>query len=768
MKGASDRPKIFQSIPSLPCIRCIPWFKTLNTVLLCALWAVISIQANAAESISVLLQKGIYAEETEGDLDAAIKIYKEIVTEVEANRTLVAQAQYRLGMCQVKKGDGSAAAEAFRRILERFPEQLELVSRTRAELSALGRPVSATVVRQVWSPAIDTEGSVTADGKLLSFVDWDTGDVAIRNLETGENRRLTNKGSWTDSSEMAMYPIISRDGTHVVYCWLNKEELYDLRVVSVTNPEVRVVSKESHFWCNPEDWSPDGKRFVAQIQDEETLFIRLSIVSLEKDDERELKSFGLLPPSTVRFSPNGDFLVYSRRPNIETPENDIYLLEIATGMEQPLIQHPSNDDVLGWSPDGKALLFASDRGGSIDLWSAPIKGGKVLGEPAMLRPHLGDVDPIGILSDGRFFYGVKKGGTSINRAKIDFESGKVIEVPERIRLRTPPYFSFFAVSPDGRKLVYRTRKRNRSMMSLVDIETFQEKDLFGMWQYQYNIAPHWSDDGHTIMFRGQRRDGTAEFILLDTDSGAKTLLSSDKGGPYVDWNGESANGDQLLYVRWDAASSAFFSVQRNSKSGAEIEKLLKQETDPSASYAFNVNAMHGTIDLTRIPKNRSEDDPATMERFEIDTGKTKRLLSLPYKFDTRVFPNNPNQVAVLTTDDNRVTTVRVMDIENGKGDELFSVQLPVSAMVTGWGPKGKHLIYIKNRVGIGVGKENELWGLSVETGELQKTDLAMPRMFMPVVYHERSNQLFITNVEPGLSEVWVMENFLPTAVTTAK
>ncbi|MBI4660065.1 MAG: hypothetical protein HY735_14590 [Verrucomicrobia bacterium] len=45
----------------------------------------IAFPAPAAESLSVLLQKGIYAEETEGNLDAAIKIYEEIVNAADAN-----------------------------------------------------------------------------------------------------------------------------------------------------------------------------------------------------------------------------------------------------------------------------------------------------------------------------------------------------------------------------------------------------------------------------------------------------------------------------------------------------------------------------------------------------------------------------------------------------------------------------------------------------------------------------------------------------------
>src|SRR3954465_3149083 len=51
-----------------------------------------------------LLEKGIYTEETRGDLKAASRIYQQIADDPEAERNLVAQAQLRLGFCELKLG----------------------------------------------------------------------------------------------------------------------------------------------------------------------------------------------------------------------------------------------------------------------------------------------------------------------------------------------------------------------------------------------------------------------------------------------------------------------------------------------------------------------------------------------------------------------------------------------------------------------------------------------------------------------------------------
>ncbi len=63
-----------------------------------------------AESAAVLLEKGVYAEETAGDLDGAIKIYEQIVADAQAARPKAAEAHLRLGICYAKKGDAAIVA----------------------------------------------------------------------------------------------------------------------------------------------------------------------------------------------------------------------------------------------------------------------------------------------------------------------------------------------------------------------------------------------------------------------------------------------------------------------------------------------------------------------------------------------------------------------------------------------------------------------------------------------------------------------------------
>jgi carboxyl-terminal processing protease len=81
-----------------------------------------------AASVAELLDKGIYTEETKGEVKTAIQIYQQIVDDPRAERGLVAQAQLRLGLCQLKLGDKPQAISALDRLTQQFPDKDKLLA----------------------------------------------------------------------------------------------------------------------------------------------------------------------------------------------------------------------------------------------------------------------------------------------------------------------------------------------------------------------------------------------------------------------------------------------------------------------------------------------------------------------------------------------------------------------------------------------------------------------------------------------------------------
>src|SRR4051812_4649588 len=86
--------------------------------------------ANAAEvlSPSQVLEKAIYSEETKGDLEGAMTLYKQVVSEAKVAESVAAQAQYHLGLCYYKKNQFTDATTAFEKLVHDYPSQTNLVN----------------------------------------------------------------------------------------------------------------------------------------------------------------------------------------------------------------------------------------------------------------------------------------------------------------------------------------------------------------------------------------------------------------------------------------------------------------------------------------------------------------------------------------------------------------------------------------------------------------------------------------------------------------
>jgi hypothetical protein len=131
------------------------------------LFLVVALVAPAApaKSASALLQEGLYAEEVDGDLDAAIRIYAQIIKDDSAQRSHVAQALYRQGMCYMKKQREQQARLAFEKLVTEYSDQTNIVSKAKPLLQELSEadpaalmPPDTLVYLEIGSPGkqVDT------------------------------------------------------------------------------------------------------------------------------------------------------------------------------------------------------------------------------------------------------------------------------------------------------------------------------------------------------------------------------------------------------------------------------------------------------------------------------------------------------------------------------------------------------------------------------------------------------------------------------------
>jgi hypothetical protein len=105
------------------------------------------IQPVAAQTVAEQLQKGIYAQETAGDLDGAIAIYRTILGSSQNQRDVSATAQYRLAQALLQKGDLDGASREFQKLALGYSDYKDLIAGMTGRMSSVMRNSRVTLGR---------------------------------------------------------------------------------------------------------------------------------------------------------------------------------------------------------------------------------------------------------------------------------------------------------------------------------------------------------------------------------------------------------------------------------------------------------------------------------------------------------------------------------------------------------------------------------------------------------------------------------------------
>ena len=199
----------------------------------------------ASEPPAVLLERAIQLETVDGDLAAAIKIYQQIIAQNGNNRAVAAKALLHLGGCYEKLGQDEARI-AYEQLARDYADQSEQAKEARNRLAALAKPAldgnePTFATRLVWTGADGVFGNAPSpDGRHITYVDWESGNLAIRDLKANTSRLLTNEGTWEEPSQIAYTSIWSPDGKQIAYHWEKGSEA-QLRIMSLNNPQPRIL-----------------------------------------------------------------------------------------------------------------------------------------------------------------------------------------------------------------------------------------------------------------------------------------------------------------------------------------------------------------------------------------------------------------------------------------------------------------------------------------------------------------------------------------------
>src|SRR5260370_33708653 len=119
--------------------------KTRTFTLMAALLLGLAQFSPAADSLNETLQKGLFEEEANHNLEAAIQAYQAVVQHTDEQRKLAATAVFRLGECYRKLGRTNEAAAQYERILRDFADQPSLAALSRQYVGQASSESSASM-----------------------------------------------------------------------------------------------------------------------------------------------------------------------------------------------------------------------------------------------------------------------------------------------------------------------------------------------------------------------------------------------------------------------------------------------------------------------------------------------------------------------------------------------------------------------------------------------------------------------------------------------
>ena len=400
------------------------------------------------------------------------------------------------------------------------------------------------ITRRVWAGVdVDRLGSVSPESRYLCYMNKSTDSLAVRDIATGKERAIAHQRYPSHTGE-AYTPVFSPDGRRIAYCWHNQELSYDLRIVGADGSAERVVYAHPDVrWIEVADWSPDGRHLLATFRRSDRTN-HIVLVAVADGAVRLLKSLDWRFPFKMSFSPDGRYVVYDFPPRPDSPNRDLFLLAVASGLDEareiPLVEHPANDYLLGWVPGSHAVLFASDRTGTVDAWAARAVGGKPQGAPELIKKDLGWARPLGFTRNGAYYYALETAMADVYVGALQPATGRLLVPP------APPAPRFMGTnwspdwSRDGAHLSYVSQRlhfgRSQGARRIVirSLATNQERVLeTGL---NYVELARWSPDGRHFLVTGADHKYVVGVFRVDARTGEATpvVLASQLGTTFFD------------------------------------------------------------------------------------------------------------------------------------------------------------------------------------------------------------------------------------------
>jgi Tol biopolymer transport system component len=228
--------------------------------------------------------------------------------------------------------------------------------------------------------------------------------------------------------------------------------------------------------------------------------------------------------------------------SVESGNADIWMADPASGTRRQLTTDPRDDFNPASSPDGRTIVFASDRSGATGLWTMSSAGET----SARQLTNGGDSRP-SISSDSVVFQRGVIQSAPITLWRLPIAGGAAVQITGGVNIRP-------AVSPDGTLVAYYWLTTDRWMLAVVPVTGGKPLQVFPLSPTHCGRTVRWSADGKSLTYI-DCEGGAANIWLQRLDGSPPQRLTSFTSGHIetFDW---SRDGSQLAWVTRNQVSDA--------------------------------------------------------------------------------------------------------------------------------------------------------------------------------------------------------------------